>query len=170
MSCAIPPLLQSTYGKALSARRNSSTDLEHGTRVRVGGHIVTGVTAWTPYGAPEHRALLRIPALQGVRAPGQHKALGKNPGGVVRRVGFRDPVGASRALKPKPGGFRETVESPSGVVCRRRVGLAPGEARRAGNRERIICERRSDRGVLSFGDFSLDEQRKATCPGSTTQK
>ncbi len=47
---------------------------------------------------------------------------------------------------------------------------APGELRRAPIPARSAGSRRRLRGVLSFGSFSLHEQRKGTCRGSATHK
>jgi len=104
------------------------------------------------------------------------------------------PVRASRAPQRDQGFSRASCSSPRRVVCARRVRRAPDRARvrrsrrgspvdfRAAERarhvgaprvrtgHRPVCGRRSDRGVLSFGSFSLHEQRKGTCRGSATHK
>jgi len=59
------------------------------------------------------------------------------------------------------GSRRETFDRARGALfSARRVRLAPGFVRSAGNRP--VCGRRSDPGVLSFGYLSLHEQRKVT--------
>jgi hypothetical protein len=61
------------------------------------------------------------------------------------------------SIADKAGGMRETVESPSGVVCRRRVGLAPG----FGEKRRKFL---APPGGLLFRSFLLAAQKKWT-PG-----
>jgi hypothetical protein len=75
------------------------------------------------------------------------------------------PYGAPEHRKPLPA-------SPKGRAQDERVSCAAtGMSRRMTVRQRRGAQdKRAIRGVLSFGDFSLHEQRKVTCPGSTTQK
>ena len=63
---------------------------------------------------------------------------------------------------------RLLFEPEARFLSARRVRRALGGASSAGYR--TMCVRRSDRGGLSFGDFSLAVQRKVTCRGSATHK
>jgi hypothetical protein len=82
------------------------------------------------------------------------------------------PPRASRASERKSGGFARRCRARARAVRLLRAGefgSRPIFVRSAGNPRRFL-RGRSDGGVLSFGDFSLDRQRKATCRGSTTHK
>jgi len=77
------------------------------------------------------------------------------------RLVFLGPRSRRRASQPASGVSRDFWSSPRRVFCARRVRRAPRRARSAGSSRRL-------RGVISFGDFSLDKQRKVTCRGSAT--
>src|SRR3990172_11681440 len=90
---------------------------------------------------------------------------GEHPGAAVtahqssaRPDGFfLIPVGASRAPQPRPGGVASLWSSPRRVVRARRVRRAPGRARSAGHRERLLLAA-SDRGAF-LSSISLRVQR-----------
>jgi hypothetical protein len=151
----------------------------------------------TPWSAPANTAGSLAPRLpQGVRirripAPDAHArasrprlcgpvlrlhaSLGLTKGGLKTplRIGLRwvapTPVEAIRAPS-KAGSLREIFDRARGALCAPgELGERPAEARRAGYRER--CMRAAKRpGRVSFGSFSLHEQRKGTCRGSATHK
>jgi len=76
---------------------------------------------------------------------------------------FELPVAAAEH-RSRNRGIREPSDRARGALfSARRVRRAPIPARRAGGSRRL-------RGVFSFGDFSLDKQRKVTCRGSATHK
>src|SRR3989344_7284913 len=76
---------------------------------------------------------------------------------------FQDPRSARRVPQPHREYSSESVFEPEARSVRPASWRAPGGARNGG-RGRAL------RGVLSFGSFSLHEQRKGTCRGSATHK
>ena len=79
---------------------------------------------------------------------------------------FSNPRSARRVPQPHRELLSEPVFEPEARSVRPASWRAPGGARNGGNRR----SRRALRGVLSFGSFSLHEQRKGTCRGSATHK
>src|SRR3989344_7758088 len=77
-------------------------------------------------------------------------------------LGVQIPVWRARASQPESG-EASLVFEPEARILRPRVRRAPIPARSARGCRRL-------RGVISFGDFSLDKQRKVTCRGSVTHK
>jgi len=78
-------------------------------------------------------------------------------------VGNSSPRSARRVPQPAREFPSEPLFESSRVLCGRRVGERP-RGRGTQGRGRAL------RGVFSFGDFSLDKQRKVTCRGSATHK
>jgi len=86
--------------------------------------------------------------------------------GVTDRKVFSGPRSARRVPPPHREQSSEPVFEPEARILRPASWRAPGGARNGGHRR----SRRALRGVISFGDFSLDKQRKVTCRGSATHK
>ena len=86
------------------------------------------------------------------------------------------PVEQAEHRKEERGKSRDDDRARAALFLRRRrvrLARALPEERRVpapSFENNIRRGRRSDRGVLSFGDFSLHEQRKVTCRGSATHK
>ena len=80
---------------------------------------------------------------------------------------FFKPRSARRVPQPHREYSSEPVFEPEARFMRPASWRVPGGARNAGDRAQA---RRALRGVLSFGSFSLHEQRKGTCRGSATHK
>ena len=85
------------------------------------------------------------------------------PAGGLERQVFSGPRSARRVPQPQRGFSSETVFEPETRSVRPASWRAPGGARNGGSSRAL-------RGVFSFGDFSLDKQRKVTCRGSATHK
>ena len=121
-----------------------------------------------PYGArarhtgAENRTHLAVAVHRCFRpADSTHTA---RPNGFCSHPRLSEPSTAA----PPRGVARLLFEPEARFISARRVRRALGGARSAG--DRALCARRSDRGGLSFGDFSLAAQRKVTCRGSATHK
>jgi hypothetical protein len=81
-----------------------------------------------------------------------------------------NPRRASRAPQLLPDEFARPCSSPKRVFFSLgELGERPGAVRRAGH-PHVFFVRAQRPGRVSFGDFSLHEQRKVTCRGSTTHK
>ena len=90
------------------------------------------------------------------------------PYSTAKWVLFQPPSERAEHRSAPKGCRAPPVRARSAFLSARRVRRALGGASSAG--DRALCARRSDRGGLSFGDFSLAVQRKATCRGSATHK
>ena len=122
-----------------------------------GGCAMNSPDAWARCALPTLRPWVHGETVGWAKAEGRAHAgfcFGLSPFGPLRkrRVGGRAQRGARQDVEQASSGPR--------FLCGGPVDAPPEHGTPPGDRSR--SERRGRRGVLSFGDFSLDKQRKVT--------